>query len=129
MLTPEQAKVIADVALEQQRKDFLDKLNRRARRVVWYYQVPGLASLEPFEQAKLLTVAQWRVIKTVPYWFAVIVWLCVLASSWYWTAPRSVIAPFFVIIGILGMQWVRISFVRKQLSTLTNTPNGKCSEA
>jgi hypothetical protein len=53
MLTPEQASAIADAVLAEQRGRIAVSRNRRARRVHWFYQVPGLSSREPYEQADL----------------------------------------------------------------------------
>lgn len=127
MLTREQANVIADAALAQQRKELLEIRNRRARRVSWFYQVAGLASLEPYEQAEMLTSAEQRAAKSVPYWCAAIVWLSVLALTWYWLFPHPALSVLVGAVGILGTQWVRFPFVRTQLVKLVTAESDERS--
>jgi len=129
MLTPEQANAIADAALAQQRRELLESRNRRARRVGWLYQVPGLASREPYEQAELLAAAERRVAKSVPYWCTAIVWLGLLALAWYWAAPRPALSALGGVVGVLGTQWVRMPFVRRQLAKLVSAPSDERSDA
>jgi hypothetical protein len=129
MLTAEQANAIADEALAQQRRDLLASRNRRARRVSWFYKVPCLASCEPFQQADLFAAAERRVAKSLPYWSTAIAWLCLLAGTWYWAAPRPALSTLFGVVAILGIQWVRIPFVRRQLTQLVSASSGERSDA
>lgn len=128
MLTPEQANVIADAALAQQRRELLESRNHRARRVSWVYQVPGLASREQYEQAEMLTAAERRAAKSVAYWCTAIGWLSLLALAWYWVAPQPALGLLVGAIGILGTKWVRFPFVRKQLAKLVAAASDESSD-
>ena len=125
MLTKEQAVAVGDEVLAQQRRDLLESKNRRARRVGWVYQVPGLSARQPFEQAEMFVEAGRRVAKSVPYWSVAMSWLCLTATTWYWATPGDALSPLFAAAAVLGIQWFRIAFVRKQLTQLVCAPPGE----
>jgi hypothetical protein len=123
MLTPEQASVIADAVLEEQRGRIVASKNRRARRVRWFYQVPGLSSREPYAQADLFAAARLRVSKSVPYWCAVTVWLGLFALAWYWVAPRPALGALSGVVSVCVVWMIRIPFLRSQLADLVSETN------
>jgi hypothetical protein len=130
MLTKEQANLIADEALAQQRSEHLELRNRRARRVSWPYRVPGLVSRQPFEQAELLDAAERLVARSVTFWTAEAGWLILAATIWHWETPRG--PGYGVLAGIVlatGMRLIHIPFVRRQLAKLVGAVESKSRDA
>jgi hypothetical protein len=130
MLTKVQAAAIAEDRLCRQREQHLEARNKRARRISWWYQVPGLRILQPHEQESLFSTANLVVVKKSVFWAAYVMVLLSLAAVWQWAIPHTPAYTFPILAAVpLIFGLVMFPFVRSELRKLVQSSRATCSDA
>lgn len=99
MISKDQAHLIADELLEQQRQQSRDAKNETAKKVPWLYRCAELIRLEPIEQGEVIVEARREMRRGL--WFAVVgflVWATVFSGFWFIALSAEQRSRFFLVL-------------------------------
>jgi len=126
MITKEQANLIADETIAQQRRAAAEIKSRRRRRVHFWCQVADLCSFESEKQLELFGQAQRLVVKNVYFWMALILFFSCVGYGFYLEFPQSmkfIGAAFPFVYGVAML--IRLPFLRWHLARLVKAEIGR----
>jgi hypothetical protein len=116
MSTPPQAHAAADALVKLERQKALDRRNAEARPVPWFYRVPELEGLEPWERSKRVAEARQA---AAQHWLTALsmVAFAALVGGLMWVVGvrDAKQFPLFVLFGIAPMHFIQVFFVRRRL--------------
>lgn len=99
MISKDQAHLIADELLKQQRQQSRDAKNEAAKKVPWLYRCAELNRLEPIERAEVIVEARREMRRGL--WFALAVflmWATVFSGFWFTALSAEQRSRFFLVL-------------------------------
>lgn len=99
MISKDQAHLIADELLEQQRQQSRDAKNEAAKKVPWLYRCAELNRLEPIERVEVIVEARREMRRGL--WFALAVflmWATVFSGFWFTALSAEQRSRFFLVL-------------------------------
>jgi hypothetical protein len=117
-MTPDQARAIADDLIEQERAKSVAQKNATAKPVPWYYRVPELDGLEPWERSERVAAVRREVQVDWAAGLAAAIFAALCAGlAWKagWMREGSSSFAVYFLLALVPVNFFRAYLVRRRL--------------
>jgi hypothetical protein len=115
-MTPEQARFVADDLIDEERAKATARRNAAAKPVPWYYRMPELDGLQPWERGERIAAARREVEFEWPTVLAGVVFAAACAGIlWDAGLVRDGSLALWLVVSFAPVNFIRVYFVRRHL--------------